>query len=48
MLMICSKYKAYMKIYDLMSNLFVLTHIFGILIYGVSRIQPEYTYLTII
>jgi len=46
--MICSKYKAYMKIYDLMSNLFVLTHIFGILIYGVSRIQPNYTYLTII
>ncbi len=37
-----------MKIYDLMSNLFLLTHLFGVLIYGVSRLQPSQTYLSII
>jgi hypothetical protein len=37
-----------MKIYDLMSNLFLLTHLFGIVIYGVSRFQPSQSYLTII
>lgn len=46
MLIVCSKYKAYMKIFDLMSNLFLLTHIFGILIFGVSRLQPGPTYLS--
>ncbi len=47
-LIICSRYKPYMKIYDLMSNLFLLTHLFGVLIYGVSRLQPSQTYLSII
>lgn len=47
-LIVCSKYKPYMKIYDLMSNLFLLTHLFGVVIYGVSRFQPSQSYLTII
>ncbi len=46
--LICSKYKAYMKIFDLMSNLFLLTHIFGLLIFAFSRLQPGQTYLSII